>query len=134
MIALQVIPNPQSSKLVFRSEFQDILHHFNRGLGGMAVGNRSFSIQASLPCFLVFLFPTIKAGTRDIEFPAGFGDTQMRCKVQYNQFEPDPQFFSGFFVHTSLLFVASILLQSVSVGMTYYSAEPPSFVGHNFSP
>jgi hypothetical protein len=44
----------------------------------------------------------------------------MRCKVQDNELKPDPQFFLGFFVLTSLLFVPSILLQSVSEAMTYY--------------
>jgi len=106
MIALQIILNPQRSELIFFPEFQDFLHNFRNCPAWMMIGDGSFSIQASLSCFLVFLFPTIIAGTREIELPAGFGNTQMSCKFHYDQLEPDTQFFPGFFVHTILLFVA----------------------------
>src|SRR5690242_16857208 len=87
----------------------------------MVIGDRSFSIQASPSCFLVFLFPTVKAGTRHLKFPAGFGDTPILCKFQYGQLQPNPQFFLGFWVHIILRFTPSILLQNVSEDMTYYN-------------
>jgi hypothetical protein len=105
VVALQVILNPQSSELIFRSDGHDFLNHLRSGFAGRMIGDGSFSIQARSSCFLVFLFPPVKAGTREVEFAAGFGDPQMLCKFKDDQLEPDPQFFLRFFVHTILLFV-----------------------------
>ena len=58
------------------------VHNFRGCSAGMAIGDGSFSIQTGLSFYIVFLFPTIKGWTRQVEFSAGFCDTEMMCKLK----------------------------------------------------
>jgi hypothetical protein len=54
----------------------------------MAIGDGVLSIQFRSSRLLVFQFPTVKAGTRDVELMAAFGHTEMICQFKNDEFEP----------------------------------------------